>query len=93
MSIVNFNENEKSARSHAAKVSLASNPNFQVYLEELRSAKDIAVRDMVNDSVVGDVNKMMAAAGNVRTYLDILEDFENISLELDKSNLDEQKEN
>lgn len=93
MSVINFDPDEKSRVARAAKLSLAANPNFLAYLEELRAVKDVAVRDMVNDSVVGDVNKMMAAAGSVRTYLDILDDFQNIATDLDQSALDEQKEN
>lgn len=54
-------------------LSLLSNPAFESLIEEIREMKDQAVRDSINDAVVGDSNKVLAAAGEIRAYLSILD--------------------
>ena len=56
-----------------AMLSLLANPAFEELIAEIREMKDAAVRDSVNDAVVGDTGKMLAAAGEIRAYLSILD--------------------
>jgi hypothetical protein len=56
-----------------AMLSLLANPAFDELINEIDQMKDAAVRDLVNDAVVGDNNKVMAAIGEVRSYLSILD--------------------
>lgn len=57
----------------SAMLSLLANPAFALFVDEIRNMKDQAVRDSVNDAVVGDANKLVVAAGEIRAYLSILD--------------------
>lgn len=88
-----MNEVTKSEVVKASMLSLIGNPSFQVYMEEVRSMKDLAVRDAVNDLVVGDAGKMSAALGSIRTYLDLLDAYDEASANPTAIQIDESKEN
>lgn len=86
-----MNEVTKSEVVKASMLSLIGNPSFQVYMEEVRSMKDLAVRDAVNDLVVGDLGKMSAALGSIRTYLDLLDAYDEASANPTAIQIDEEK--
>lgn len=88
-----MNQVDQSGIVKASMLSLLGNPSFQVYMEEVRAMKDLAVRDAVNDLVVGDVGKMSAALGSIRTYLDLLDAYDEASANPQQIGIDESKEN
>jgi hypothetical protein len=67
------------AKLSAAMLQLVSNPAFEEFIAELREMKDQAVRDLVSDGVIGDPSKVLAAGGSIRTYLDILDLYQNFA--------------
>ena len=87
-----MNETIKSEVVKASMLSLLGNPSFQVYMEEVRAMKDLAVRDAVNDMVVGDLGKMSAALGSIRTYLDLLDAYDDASANPATIQIDDSKE-
>lgn len=51
-------------------------PSFQAWIETLRQTKDSAVQYMVHHSAVSNERESLAAIGEVRAYLAIIQDYE-----------------
>ena len=51
-------------------------PKFQGWIETLRQTKDAAVQYLVHADVVKDERECMAAVGEIRAYLSIIENYE-----------------
>lgn len=51
-------------------------PAFQAFIETLRQSKDGAVQYMVDHTTVSTQRESLAAAGEVRAYLTIIQDYE-----------------
>jgi len=54
-------------------VALVQDTRFEVFMDQVEEMKDNAQRDSISEAVVGDSNKMLAAAGEIRTYIAILD--------------------
>ena len=52
---------------------LNEDPKFHQFLDEIRNLKNMAVRDLCNDSTIGNDGRLRAAIGEVRCYLGILD--------------------
>jgi hypothetical protein len=51
-------------------------PSFQKWIETLRQTKDAAVQYMVDHTSVAQQREHLAAVGEVRAYLAIIQDYE-----------------
>ena len=51
-------------------------PSFQKWIEMLRATKDAAVQYMVDHTSVAQEREHLAAVGEVRAYLAIIQDYE-----------------
>lgn len=60
--------------------SLVTDTRFEVFMDEVSKMREVAIRDSLNDQVVGDVGKMAAALGEIRTYTAILDAYEHYTL-------------
>lgn len=67
---------EKQERLRAAMESLVANPNFEEFIDELRTMKDASILYAVSHTTVRDQRESLAALGEVRAYLDIIDAYE-----------------
>jgi arginine/ornithine N-succinyltransferase beta subunit len=59
-----------------ARTPLVLLPAFQSWIETLRTTKDGAVQYMVDHTTTASQRESLAAAGEVRAYLAIIQDYE-----------------
>ena len=45
---------------------------FHALFDSLYSSREAAIADLCNDAVVGDMNKILATIGEIRTYTSLL---------------------